>query len=157
MFKGMREEEVPWQGQHLSSDTLLHVFQFLTSRDACRASSVCKAWHRGVERLDWESRYKRLWGPPPRVHATSLRAAFSEHMCRARALTLRARRCGGQGHPREIKCIALLASAGVVVTGKCSKERGGGCIEQWSPIIVLLVDDHDDDQFFSTQALMMAR
>ncbi|KAK2079972.1 hypothetical protein QBZ16_002367 [Prototheca wickerhamii] len=38
-------------------------------------------------------------------------------MERAKAMTLRGARCGGQSHPRTIKSVQMLALAGIVVTG----------------------------------------
>ena len=111
-----------WSAQHLSPDILVHVFQFLSSRDVCKVSSVCSSWRRAAEGIDWEGRYRALWGCPERScdddQAACSRAAYCSRMERAKAMTLRGARCGGQSHPRTIKSVQMLPLAGIVVTGE---------------------------------------
>lgn len=111
-----------WSAQHLSPDILVHVFQFLSSRQVCKVSSVCSSWRLAAEGIDWEGRYRALWGCPERScdcdQPACSRAAYCARMERAKAMTLRGARCGGQSHPRTIKSVQMLALAGIVVTGE---------------------------------------
>ncbi|KFM24796.1 F-box/WD-40 repeat-containing protein [Auxenochlorella protothecoides] len=103
--------------RHIPSDTLLHILELLSSREACTAALVCRRWHRVVSSLSWASRYAELWHTQdPRVSPT-WQLAFSARMAQARSLDLRCTRTSMHGHSKDIKCVAVLASSQLVYTG----------------------------------------
>lgn len=114
--------------RHIPSDTLLHILELLSSREACTAALVCRRWHRVVSSLSWASRYAELWHPrEPRVSPT-WQLAFAARMAQARSLDLRCTRTSMHGHSKDIKCVAVLASSQLVYTGEWV---GGWVFAEW--------------------------
>lgn len=119
--------------RHIPSDTLLHILELLSSREACTAALVCRRWHRVVSSLSWASRYAELWHTrDPRVSPT-WQLAFSARMAQARSLDLRCTRTSMHGHSKDIKCVAVLASSQLVYTGEWV---GGFVFAGWGQVWV---------------------
>lgn len=109
----------------LPHSLLQSIFGYLGPKDLCRVSATCKLWrslNRDVEiNRVWRSFYSARWKVSNDVKAVSWQSLYGSKMKRLKYWAGKSHQDNLYGHRAGVKCLKLLPSCDLLVTGSLDK------------------------------------